>query len=167
MEIEEKLIFSPKDTFSKRFPNFFFTFSIDEYETKNSLSDDFCFFGIQNKSIIMYKINIMRGHSFTYLLTYFLTHSLTHSGRNTYCIYRRFSEFFRLQQDLYELMLKLNVTDTRKTFLKRTYCDISNNKELLDERLLILNRFMTEILTICNDHNINNITPIKQFLDLS
>lgn len=148
MEIEEKLIFSPKSTFSKRFPNFFFTFSIDEYETKNSLSDDFCFFGIQNKSIIMYKINIMR-------------------GRNAYSVNRRFSEFFRLQQDLYELMLKLNVTDIRKTFLKRTFCDISNNKELLDERLLILNRFMTEILTICNDHNINNITPIKQFLDLS
>ena len=148
MEIEEKLIFSPKNTFSKRFPNFFFTFSIDEYETKNSLRDDFCFFGIQNKSIIMYKINIMR-------------------GRSNYCVYRRFSEFFQLQQDLYELMLKLNVTDIRKTFLIRTYCDISNNKELLGERLLILNRFMTEILTICNDHNINNITPIKQFLDLS
>jgi len=148
MEIEEKLIFSPKNTFSKRFPNFFFTFSIDEYETKNSLSDDFCFFGIQNKSIIMYKINIMR-------------------GRSNYCVYRRFSEFFQLQQDLYELMLKLNVTDIRKTFLIRTYCDISNNKELLGERLLILNRFMTEILTICNDHNINNITPIKKFLNLS
>jgi hypothetical protein len=148
MEIEEKLIFSPKNTFSKRFPNFFFTFSIDEYETKNSLRDDFCFFGIQNKSIIMYKINIMR-------------------GRSNYCVYRRFSEFFQLQQDLYELMLKLNVTDIRKTFLIRTYCDISNNKELLGERLLILNRFMTEILTICNDHNINNITPIKKFLNLS
>jgi hypothetical protein len=148
MEIEEKLIFSPKNTFSKRFPNFFFTFSIDEYETKNSLRDDFCFFGIQNKSIIMYKINIMR-------------------GRSNYCVYRRFSEFFQLQQDLYELMLKLNVTDIRKTFLIRTYCDISNNKGLLGERLLILNRFMTEILTICNDHNINNITPIKKFLNLS
>ena len=51
--------------------------------------------------------------------------------------------------------------------MKTKYCDISNNKELLGERLLILNRFMTEILTICNDHNINNITPIKKFLNLS
>ena len=144
METDKKLIFSTLDTFSKRFPPFFFTVSIDGYETKNCDSAC-CFLGIENKPIVFYKINIMR-------------------GKYSYCVHRRFSEFYRLQQDLLEL--NMNIIDEKNLFiLQRTYCDISGDKKSLNDRKRVLNTFLENILIFFNAH-INNIISIKRFLML-
>lgn len=145
MEVDNKLIFSPKEAFSKRFPPFFFSISIDGYETTN-YDTACCFFGKENKPIVFYKIIIMR-------------------GKYSYYVHRRFSEFYQLQQDLLELNMNIT-TDNKNLFtLQRTYCDVSGNKTFLDERKRVLNTFLTNILIFFNAH-ISNIIYIKRFLML-